>query len=156
MMRRIAGCSALGQAATTALRTLALAAAVFVLSATQASARDGGERTVRVRVIDSSGRAVPDAQAQLGSGAARVANDSGRVEFSAADGDSVRVLVPRIGFIPFQSWLTYAVDGGLTAIVSPLPQNLGRVDILAPPPWRFAASTIAWTARGLAPCRHGS
>lgn len=112
-------------------RIFSLVLLSLCLSTTEIAAQSGGERSVTVRVVDANGRAVPYAQVQLGSGETRVANDSGHAAFRASDADSVKVRVRRIGFTPFESWLHFADDGRLIAVVRPLPQNIARVDIFA-------------------------
>jgi len=84
---------------------------------------------VTVSVADSAGRAIPWAQVTLASGAARVADDSGRALFRSQAADSIQVQVRRIGFRALQGWLHASGGGRYAAILTPLPQNLARVDI---------------------------
>ena len=63
-----------------------------------------GER-ILVRVRDTQGIAVPYAFVQQPKGSARVASDSGVAEFGIAPKDSLRFIVRRVGFTPFEGWL---------------------------------------------------
>lgn len=105
----------------------ALSLVIALLSASLTSqVRD---TTLTVTVSDSAGRAIPYAQVTLASGASRVADDTGRAVFKSARSDSIRVLVRRIGFQALSGWLHDSGGGRYAAILTPLPQNLARVDI---------------------------
>lgn len=114
-----------------------LLVSVFAVAsvATLASAQGKVQRAVSVRVVDSAGRSVPYAVLQLASGPVHVANDSGRatVTYSkrGSSQDSVKVLVRRIGFTPLDTVFSISEERELVAVLSPLPQNLGLVNIVA-------------------------
>lgn len=89
------------------LKLFALAASVAALSTPLAAplgAQQDAERTV-VQVTDVRGNAIPFAVVQLGRGASRIANDSGRVVFNVKAADSVNIIARRIGFQPFTGWV---------------------------------------------------
>lgn len=59
---------------------------------------------VTVLVTDVRGNAVPYAFVQLGNGASRVADDSGRVVFNVKPADSLNIIARRIGYQPYVGW----------------------------------------------------
>lgn len=88
---------------------------------------------VRVRVVDSLGTPIPYAVVQPANGASRVASDSGIAEFRLALRDSMKVVVRRIGYLPFGGWVTNsrATDTGGEFVVRlvPAPRSLRTVTI---------------------------
>lgn len=90
-------------------------------------------KTINVVVTDSLGNRVAFAWVQSKSGAPRAADDSGRVTIDAVPADSVPVSVRRIGYAPFEGKV--GRDAGLDAyrvLMTPLPQTLERLSIIAP------------------------
>lgn len=59
----------------------------------------------RVLVTDSLRTPIPFALVTISGGASRVANDSGYAVLPRATGDSVKLLVRRMGFAPFEGWV---------------------------------------------------
>ncbi|MCC7000704.1 MAG: hypothetical protein IT357_01010, partial [Gemmatimonadaceae bacterium] len=85
---------------------------------------------VRLVVSDSLGQRVPFAYAHLGSGAGRVASDSGVVEFRGDAKDSLKFIVRRIGFAPFGGWIRRdTVSGEYRVAINQLPRQLSQVDV---------------------------
>jgi hypothetical protein len=85
---------------------------------------------VRLVVSDSLGQRVPFAYAHLGSGAGRVASDSGVVEFRSDAKDSLKFIVRRIGFAPFGGWIRRdTVSGEYRVAINQLPRQLSQVDV---------------------------
>lgn len=81
---------------------LAIAAAAALTS--PLAAQSEADRTI-VQVTDVRGNAIPFATVQIGRGATRVADDSGRVVFNVKPADSINVIARRIGFQPFTGWV---------------------------------------------------
>lgn len=87
----------------------------------------------RIVVTDSLGNRVAFALVQVKNGTARAADDSGRVTLDALEGDSLAVIVRRIGYRPFEGNVGRdAALGTYRAILDPLPQALERINIVAP------------------------
>jgi hypothetical protein len=89
---------------------------------------------VRLIVSDSLGARVPFAYAHLGSGAGRVASDSGVIEFRGDAKDSLKFVVRRIGFAPFGGWIRRDVEtGDYRATINALPRQLSQVTVRGMP-----------------------
>ncbi len=88
---------------------------------------------VRVRVVDSLGTPIPYAVVQPENGASRVASDSGIAEFRLTLRDSMKVVVRRIGYLPFGGWVTNprVTDVGreFVVLLVPAPRSLRTVTI---------------------------
>lgn len=91
--------------------------------------REPGPDAPRVVVRDSIDRPIPFANIQSGGGSIHVASDSGIALLRVPRADSLRLLVRRIGFKPFDGWVRPGADGSYAVLMSPLPQNLNRVTI---------------------------
>lgn len=81
---------------------LPLVALAFLTLASTAPAQDS---RVRVVVSDATGQRVPFAIVQQGARAARAANDSGVAILEATAGDSMRLVVRRLGFESAEVWV---------------------------------------------------
>lgn len=89
------------------------------------------EATTVVRVLDATAEPVPFAWVQLRDGVSRVANDSGQVVFSEEPGDSVRLLVRRIGYDPFYDWVDRSESGDFVVPMRLLPRSIQTLKVSA-------------------------
>ncbi len=94
-----------------------------------APALEAQESSVRVVVTDSGAYGIPFAWVQLARGASRVANDSGIALFRVPAEDSIRFVVRRIGYAPFDSWVRKDGVGDYRVLLATLPRTLVKVDI---------------------------
>lgn len=101
----IARCHALGIHAAVkrvvplALRRIQSALASLLLASSPSAVLSAQDTVIRVR--DDQGVSVPFAVVRIQNGAPRIADDSGVVTFRSIPGDSVGLLVRRIGYEPF-------------------------------------------------------
>lgn len=112
-------------------RTLLLATlrSVVALAAAGTPLAAQNER-LTVQVTDVSGNAIPFAFVQIGNGASRIADDSGRAIFTYRKSDSLNITARRIGFQPFVGWAKR--PGGkdyFLADLVPMPRALDPVNI---------------------------
>lgn len=104
-----------------------LASLLPLVFAAAAHAQDGN---VVIIVTDSLERPLPFAMVQVDGGVSRVADDSGRTYFSVSAGDSLRLMVRRMGYEPFYGWSRRdPVSGVYAATLSILPNTLERVTV---------------------------
>jgi uncharacterized protein (DUF433 family) len=90
-------------------------------------------KTVSVVITDSLGNRVAFAWVQSRSGTPRAADDSGRVTLDLAPADSIPLSVRRIGYTPFEGNAGRdAAVGAYRVTLTPLPQALERINIIAP------------------------
>jgi hypothetical protein len=90
-------------------------------------------KTVNVVVTDSLGNRVAFAWVQSKSGTPRAADDSGRATIDLVPADSIQLTVRRIGYRPFEG--AVGRDAALDAYrvtITPLPQAIERINIIAP------------------------
>lgn len=106
------------------MRTLAVLA---VLGCLPDLARAQTQRS-RVEVHDARGGRVPFALVTLGTAAGVVADDSGRALVTAR-GDSIRLLVRRIGYKEHFGWVPRGEDGAYAVTLTPLVMTLDTVAI---------------------------
>lgn len=90
------------------------------------------EMSIRLRVVDTTGLMIPHALVQPANRVARVASDSGRIELRVPRSDSLKVIVRRIGFAPFEGWIRERLDGTEEVIaLTPLARQLRGVTVTA-------------------------
>lgn len=100
---------------------------IAVVSATTISVAEAQDR--RLLVVDSAGTPVPFALVTLSGGARRVASDSGiAILGRVAHNDSVKLLVRRVGYAPFDGWVRTAADP-LVVRLTPLARQLSAVTV---------------------------
>lgn len=87
------------------------------------------DELVLVKVRDTQGIPIPYALVQQPRGSSRVASDSGVAEFRIDARDSLRFIVRRIGFSPFDGWLRADSAGGFNVSLAPLPRMLTVVKV---------------------------
>jgi hypothetical protein len=87
----------------------------------------------RVLVTDSAGAPIPFAVVQFDPRTRRAASDSGVVAFEGKGADSVALIVRRIGFAPFDGWVTRSPDSREFVVrLARLAHTLKTVQIRAP------------------------
>lgn len=84
---------------------------------------------IRVEVKDAGGLPIPYAMVQINRGSARVVNDSGVVQLNGEVADSLRLVVRRIGYIPFDGWSRREAHGVFIVTLAPLARELGAVTV---------------------------
>ena len=113
-------------------RRTPILAALLALGAFAASGAQLDAQTDRVtiQVTDVRGNAIPFAFVQIGNGATRVADDSGRAIFTYKKSDSLNITARRIGFQPYVGWAKRpeGKDYFLADLV-PMPRTLDPVNI---------------------------
>lgn len=91
-----------------------------------------GGRSSLLRVVDPRGQPVPHAVVRVGDALSRVADGEGRVVLPVITRDSAKVLVRRIGYTPFDGWVTRPPVGQLFQVtIAPAGQQLATVDVRA-------------------------
>jgi hypothetical protein len=94
------------------------------------AAQDSG---VRVIVADTGGTRIPFAVVLFEASTRRIASDSGIATYERGAADSLRLVVRRIGYAPFEGWVARSGDGSEYAVaLTPLPQTLRTVQVRAP------------------------
>jgi hypothetical protein len=104
-------------------RIHALAAAALV-----ATAQAQTPTATIVRVVDQQGAPIPHAVLDVGGGALRVSDDSGRIVMHF-DADSTTVRVRRMGFAPFYGALATPHPGTSTVTLTRVAQPLAKVTV---------------------------
>ncbi len=104
-----------------------LLTAMLLLAASVVHAQEG--RTI-VRVFDANAKPVPYALVTLKEGVSRVADDSGRVAFNEAPGDSVRLQARRLGYEPYFGWVKLLPETGeFPIMLRVLPRSIAAVQV---------------------------
>jgi hypothetical protein len=86
--------------------------------------------SVRVVFSDSVGTRIPFVVVQVDPRTRRAANDSGVIFLELAAADSIQLSVRRIGYAPFDGWVTRAADGPNYEVrLSVLPQAIKAVEV---------------------------
>lgn len=112
-----------------ALRVMSLFLAVWCVEPPQSAIAQTRGAVVRVR--DQHGSPVPHAFVAVEGGRGRVTDDSGRV-FLDAPGDSVHVVLRRIGYAPFAGRIGRSAVGDYEATLRAFAQTLAAVSVVAP------------------------
>jgi hypothetical protein len=106
------------------------ATALWMLLPTAVAAQGG---PVRVVIADTSGLRIAFAVVQLDASMRRIASDSGVATFETGAADSIRLVVRRIGYAPFEGWVPRTGGGNEYAVaLTPLAQTLRTVQVRAP------------------------
>ena len=95
-------------------------------------------RTTVVRVTSLSGQPIPYAVVGVNGGASRVADEDGRALIPMTLGPSARLLVRRIGYLPFEGAATADSSGiiGVTLAIAPVELRAVRITADADSPLR--------------------
>jgi hypothetical protein len=103
------------------------ASLIAVISGTTITAAEAQDR--RLLVADSAGTPIPFAMVTLPGGTRRVGTDSGYASVGkVALGDSIKLVVRRVGYAPFEGWVR-AVADPLVVRLSPLARALAAVTV---------------------------
>jgi hypothetical protein len=111
-----------------------LLATFLLLAATLASATaaDAQDARIVVRVLDPETKPIPYALVTIRDGVSRVADDSGMVYFAEAPKDSMRLVARRIGYDPFEGWVTRSsITGEYAIALRILPRSIQGVQVTA-------------------------
>ncbi len=89
-------------------------------------------RSSLLRVVNPAGQGVPYAVVRVGEALSRVADGEGRVVLPVISRDSARVLVRRIGYTPFDGYMTRPPAGQpFQVTIAPAGQQLAAVNVRA-------------------------